>query len=276
MAIAVIPENNVATTPAPTAATGMSLYGSRDSYRMALDAAAKLSASKIVPEAFKDDPGACLIAIDTASRMDIPLLMVLQNLYIVKGKPSWSGSFVIARLNSCGRFTPLDFVMEGDCDTLSCYVQTVRRSDGRTIKGTTITMEMARAEGWLGNAKWKNMREQMICYRAASFFGRVHAPDVILGMHTTEEVEDVVAEQWGGAAQPTPARAEIVRDPLQDRFDAALMDGTWTKSQRTQLATRWSNGDAESRLELVVGMEAQLAPRETKDESQGESGEADA
>jgi len=249
VSIAIIPEEQ-------PSASGMSLYGSRDSYRMALDAAAKLSASKIVPDAFRNDPGACLIAIDTASRMDIPLLMVLQHLYIVKGKPSWSGSFVIARLNSCGRFTPLDFVIEGEGKTMSCYVATVRRSDGKRITGTKITMEMVKSEGWGSNAKWQNMPEQMICYRAASFFGRIHAPDVILGMHTVEEVEDMPNERWQGI--PDAVVEPVEADPMAASFEAVLAAEQWTPKQRAALRTRYANADAEGRAKLVADAQAQL------------------
>jgi hypothetical protein len=245
-------------------ATGMSLYGSRDSYRMALDAAAKLAASKIVPESFKDDPGACLIAIDTASRMDVPLLMVLQNLYIVKGKPAWSGSFMIARLNSCGRFAPLDFVMDGEGDALSCYVATTRVSDGRKMRGTTITMAMVKAEGW--GTKWKTMPEQMMCYRAASFFARVHAPDVILGMHTVDEVEEIPNPQWQD--ERPPAIQATVVDPHRDAFEAVLRDGNWTDKQRTGLRTRYANADADGRAALIASARAQLAPTEATDAGQ--------
>jgi hypothetical protein len=237
-----------------TAAAGMSLYASRDSYRMALDAAAKLAASKIVPETFKNDAGACLIAIDTASRMNIPLLMVLQHLYIVKGKPSWSGSFVIARLNSCGRFAPLDFEMEGEGASLSCYVTTTRLSDGKRLTGTKITMAMVRTEGW--GAKWQSMPEQMMCYRAAAFFGRVHAPDVILGMHTVEEVEDMPTERWQGV--PDAVVEPIEDDPLAASFEAVLSAEQWTASQRRALRTRYANADAEGRAKLVADAQAQL------------------
>jgi hypothetical protein len=261
MSIAIIPEQDVATVQPPPSASGMSLYGSRDSYRMALDAAAKLSASKIVPDSFKDDPGACLIAIDTASRLDIPLLMVLQNLYVVKGKPSWSGSFVIARLNSCGRFAPLDFVMEGEGDTLSCYVTTTRRSDGRRLNGTKITMAMVKTEGW--GPKWKTMPEQMMCYRAAAYFGRVHAPDVILGMQTVEEVEDVVADAWQGDKRPT-VTAEIV-DPHRDDFEAVLAAEQWTPKQRASLRNRYAAADEPGRAKLVTDATAQLVQEPTDD-----------
>lgn len=159
----------------------------------AYKAAKFLASSDIVPEqTYKDKPQNCLIALDLANRMNIPPLLVMQNLYIVKGKPAWSGSFCVAAINGCGRFSPLDFVFTEE-DGGGCYCQAVRLSDGKLLTSTIITMQMAKNEGWLDKAgsKWKTMPQQMLQYRAASFFARVHCPDVLFGIHTAEELKDV-------------------------------------------------------------------------------------
>jgi len=54
-------------------------------------------------------------------------------------------------------------------------------------------MQMAKDEGWLGKqgSKWKTMPELMLMYRAAAFFGRLYAPDVTMGMQTTQEIADI-------------------------------------------------------------------------------------
>jgi hypothetical protein len=56
---------------------------------------------------------------------------------------------------------------------------------------------MAKAEGWLDKAgsKWKTMPELMLKYRAAAFFGRLYAPEVLMGMQTSEEVIDITPMQ---------------------------------------------------------------------------------
>lgn len=160
----------------------------------AFKAAKFLASSDLVPEqTYKDKPQNCLIALDLANRMNIPPLLVMQNLYIVKGKPAWSGSFCIAAINGCGRFSPLDFVYVDDGGG-GCYCQATRLSDGKPLTSTIITMQMAKNEGWLDKAgsKWKTMPQQMLQYRAASFFARVHCPDVLFGIQTAEEVKDTV------------------------------------------------------------------------------------
>ena len=54
------------------------------------------AASTIIPDIYRNNLANCVIALDMAMRMGANPLMVMQNLYIVKGKPSWSGSFCAA------------------------------------------------------------------------------------------------------------------------------------------------------------------------------------
>ena len=67
----------------------------------------------------------------------------------------------------------------------------MRINDGEVVQGTEVTLKMAAAEGWATNSKWRNMPEQMLAYRAASFFARVYCPEALMGAQTVEEVEDV-------------------------------------------------------------------------------------
>ena len=50
-----------------------------------------LAKSTIVPVMYQNRPENIFISLDLASRMGVPMMMVMQNLYIINGKPSWSG-----------------------------------------------------------------------------------------------------------------------------------------------------------------------------------------
>lgn len=162
--------------------------------------------STIVPAQYQGENniGNCVIAIEMANRMHVMPLMVMQNLTIVKGNPTWSSKFLIATINACGRFTPIDyeFVGKEGTDSYGCRCYTYASSDKERKKplyGTTITIAMAKKEGWYskkdknGNetSKWQSMPEQMLRYRAAAFWQRVYAPEIGMGFLTTEEVQDV-------------------------------------------------------------------------------------
>jgi hypothetical protein len=164
------------------------------SFEMAQRQAKALSASDLVPQQYKNNVANTLVALEIANRIGASPLMVMQNLNIIHGRPSWGSSFIIAAINGSGKFTALRFV--GD---LSKGIKAVcqEKATGELLEGPTVTMEMAKAEGWLDKAgsKWKTMPELMMRYRAAAFFGRLYAPEITMGMHSTEEVVDIQHEE---------------------------------------------------------------------------------
>ncbi|KWE70619.1 hypothetical protein WL77_11990 [Burkholderia ubonensis] len=64
------------------------------------------------------------------------------------------------------------------------------------IESAPVTMQMVVEEGWFGKSgsKWQTgLRALMFQYRAGSFFGNIHAPDIVMGMgRTSEEEADIV------------------------------------------------------------------------------------
>ena len=154
-----------------------------------------LSDSNLVPEAYRGNVPNTMVALEMANRINVSPFMVMQNLHIIKGKPSWSSTFIISALNSCGRFKPLRFRFEGEKKTedYGCRAVAIDQETGEELKGPLVNWRMVKAEGWLskGGSKWQTMPELMFQYRAASFFGRLYAPDILTGMHGVEEVVDM-------------------------------------------------------------------------------------
>lgn len=162
----------------------------------------------------------CVVALNMAMRMGADPLMVMQNLYVIEGRPSWSSQFIIAAINSCGRFSPLRFeisepgkeetvefkavVWKNDKKTeekrsikvqhRTCRAWVIEKETGERLDGPTVSMKMAIDEGWLtkNGSKWQTMPEIMLRYRAASLFGRLYAPELLMGLQTQEEVQDFI------------------------------------------------------------------------------------
>lgn len=152
-----------------------------------------LSMSDIVPDDFKNKPANCYLAMELAHRMDASILEVMQNLYLVHGNPGWKATYMIGQANRFGPFKGgLQFTtteMEGDT-AVECWA--IHRETGERL-ASTVTLEMARENGWTtrkGNLYGK-LTVQMLSYRAATFFIRLHCPEVLFGMHTVDELEDI-------------------------------------------------------------------------------------
>ena len=190
-------ENNETTAVAVAAETANTLtvgnvWSDKEQFNQMLRAAQMLSQTSIIPASYQQKPQDCFVALEMASRMNLSPMVIMQNMYVVKGKPSWAGQACITLINSCGKFRDVKPVYTGTrgTDNRGCYFSAVRISDGEKVEGTEVTLNMAKAEGWTSNSKWRNMPEQMLAYRAAAFFARVHCPEALMGVQLVDEIYD--------------------------------------------------------------------------------------
>jgi hypothetical protein len=81
-------------------------FGDSASFEHAQRVAKMLSSSNLIPKEYQGNIQNTMIALEMANRIGATPLMVMQNLYIIHGKPSWSSSFIIAAINACKKFSP--------------------------------------------------------------------------------------------------------------------------------------------------------------------------
>lgn len=176
------------------------------------------SESQLVPKTFQKNIPNVVIALEMASRIGASPMAVMQNLNVIHGRPSWSSQFIIAAINSCGRFGPLRFEVtplgkktvaysyyvgfgeerQRKSDTIEvedqkCIAWATEKATGDRVESAPVTIEMAVKEGWYtkSDSKWQTMPDLMIRYRAATFFGRMYAPEILNGLATQEESVDI-------------------------------------------------------------------------------------
>ena len=153
----------------------------------------ELAKSDIVPDNFKGKPANIVIAISLANRMNLDVFTVMQNMSVIHGKVTFSGSFARTLIERSGKFKNLElnYIGNENDDSYGAYLSATRISDGKIVKGPTVTLEMAKKEGWTKNPKWSSLREIMLAYRCQSYFCRIHCPETMSGIYTTEEIEDI-------------------------------------------------------------------------------------
>ena len=191
--VAVKEEKKEVSSPNKVTDYSLGIFGTSDNFIMAMQMAKALSSSTIVPATFQKNDANCLIAIEQAQRLRVSPLMVMQNLYVIQGRPSWSSKFLIAAINNSRKFDiELQFDEKKDKNgkPFSCTAWTMK--NGRRIEGMTVDMDMAKDEGWLSKngSKWKSMPQLMLRYRAASFFSSLNCPELTMGLYTREELQD--------------------------------------------------------------------------------------
>ena len=194
----------------------LSAFSSENAFVSVQRMAKALASSTLVPDAYRGEAnlGNCIIALELSQRIGASVMAVMQSMVPIHGKPTWSASFLIATVNSCGRFSPMRFRWVGKegTDEWGCRAFAVERDSNLELVGALVNINMAKVEGWYGKtgSKWKTMPEQMLQYRAGAFWCRTYAPEIALGMHTSEEVQDTPVAQQVVQSVSTTVSSSIV------------------------------------------------------------------
>lgn len=204
----------------------LNMFANKESFNTGYTMAKVLAESTIVPPTFKGNIGNAMIAIDMAQRMHTNPLMVMQNLYLVYNQPAWSAKFLIACINASGLFaTPLryEFVGTKGTDDWGCYAFAIDKQ-GEILKGSTVTMGIARASGWLQkkDSMWQKEPEQMLRYRAATRFQTAYCPEISCGLSTKEDLED---------AHYTEITSDNVNQPSEELAQSQQKEQTEANTQ---------------------------------------------
>lgn len=150
-----------------------------------------LAESTLIPPIYRNNLPNIIIALEMAQRINQSPFLIMQEMQIINGKPSMSSKFVIAILNTCGLFSKIRFIYNES--KTECFARAKDLETGEILDGPTITMQMAKDEGWLEKqgSKWKTMPELMLAYRAGQYFGRLYAPEYVSGITSAEEAHDM-------------------------------------------------------------------------------------
>jgi hypothetical protein len=152
--------------------------------RANLDLARAFADSKMVPDHFKKSIGDCYIAIGLADRYGMDPWTLMQEMYIIQGKPMMSGKLSAAILNN-SLAEPLRPEYSGEGDERTIVL--TGRLEGEE-KALSVTLKVKDAK--TANEQWKKNPDQMLMYAGARMWGRRYAPDILLGIVFDDEETD--------------------------------------------------------------------------------------
>ena len=234
-----------------------------DKMKQALAFAATISKSSLIPAHFRGKPEDCFIALYRAHRLGCDPFGYMEQTFIVKGKLGIQAQAVLGILNASGRYNgPIMFEMEGSIkEEKRCRAYAILRANGEKAVGPWVSYEMATAEGWNdpepvynyehGNrtkvgerpSKWDTLTDLMLQYRSATFFGRMYASDLLLGLRTREELQDMregevyerkslfPAEPQATVKEEISVAEETKSDPIQSELIDILSEIKTTKQR---------------------------------------------
>ncbi|WP_172965888.1 hypothetical protein [Achromobacter xylosoxidans] len=290
-------------------------FGSLQSFELMQRAANLLASSTLVPAQYRkviekldkygnvkesrENPNAlanAVVALNMAQRMGADPLMVMQNLYIVEGRPSWSSQWIIAAVNGCGRFSPLRFdikvlgpktidykstyweagerrskVEKVEIVDKVCVAWAIEKETGERLESPAVSIEMAVREGWYTKtgSKWQTMDEVMLRYRTASFFGKLYAPELLMGLQTVEEAQDIIEATAGpdGTISVNVDELRANAAPAQRQPSAAPADVTDVESRDPQQAAQANTAPAQAQAQASDPAQEASAPSTTTNAS---------
>lgn len=203
-------------------------FATIENFKDIYDIGKMFASSTLVPQAYQGKSMDCTIAVDMANRMGVSPMFVMQNLYVVKGKPSWSGQACMSMIKATPIYKNVRPVYFGEpnTDSWGCYVRAEDKNTGEVINGARVTIQMAKDEGWYskkdkyGNetSKWQTMPELMLAYRAASFFAKVYIPNSLMGCAVEGEVEDISEPARVSTDEPLMSIPKEVRQEAEEVF----------------------------------------------------------
>ena len=157
----------------------------------AMELAKTLASSQLIPKAFQQRPGDVFLAMMWSHSLGIPIVQGLQGIAVINGKPSLYGDALLAVCMGSGQMADIEETVTGNADNLTATCKVTRRGKPTPVV-STFSIADARAAGLLGKpGPWKQYTSRMLKMRARAFALRDAFPDVLSGIASAEEMQDV-------------------------------------------------------------------------------------
>ena len=182
-----------------------------------------MAKGRLVPSHFHNQPGDCLMVIEQAMRWGMSPFAVAQSTSVIQGKLMFEGKLVAAAIQSSGildgRLT-FDYSGEGDARTITV---------GGMMRGETKprTIEVRLKDARTSNKLWTAQPDQQLAYHGSRVWGRRHAPEVMLGVYSPEEMSAPTVEEHAGPTITVQAEPQVPEPPrmtIRSFLDALEID----------------------------------------------------
>ena len=205
----------------------------------AWDMAEMLSQSQLIPKPFQGRPADVVVAMMWAHSLQIPVVQGLNHIAVINGKPSLFGDGLLAVVMSSGQCSGFKetYVGEGDQLTATCTV--TRKGLEAPFVGSFSVADAKLAGLWGKAGPWKMYPKRMLKMRARAFALRDAFPDVLSGMASAEELQDIDVEAVEKEETEAPARKMPRRKKAVAAEDvAAIEQAAPTSEQHPEVAPK--------------------------------------
>lgn len=141
------------------------------------------------------------VAIQSGMEIGLKPMQALNSICVIKGRPTIWGDAALGLVKRSGLVKEFSEEVTGEGDSMVATVISVRdmggdpRRERESHCTTTFSAADAKTAGlWNKAGPWKTHPKRMLKYKARAFNLRDNFPDVLMGMHLTEEMEGEVDE----------------------------------------------------------------------------------
>ncbi|NBP60503.1 MAG: hypothetical protein EBU53_05290, partial [Proteobacteria bacterium] len=181
----------------------------------AMQVAGMLAKSSLVPKAYQNNVPNIIVAMAFGESFGMDALQAMQSVAVVNGMPGLYGDGLLAVCRSCSDWEWMQETVEGEVAT--CIAK--RRGEPE-VTATFSVADAKRAQLWGKQGPWTQYPMRMLAMRARAFALRNLYADVLRGMGSAEELQDIPAEM--PAVQVEPARIDHAEQPQQTKAAAIL------------------------------------------------------
>jgi hypothetical protein len=214
--------------------------------------------SEMVPKAYIGKPEMIIIAVDFGAELGLKRMQSLQSIAVINGKPGIYGDALWALIISQPTLEDAREWFEGEGDNLKAICEIKRR--GRSLVREEFTVAQAKTaklwgkKGYNGqDTPWITNPDRMLKWRARTFAARDTYADVLKGMQSAEELQDI-ADYDSAPARDTEPRAPVTMPktetkptpsgPTQKTIDT--VDGMINKICSCEAQEEWLEYDTKS------------------------------
>lgn len=184
-----------------------------------------LSQSAMVPREYQGKPANTLVAIQWGMELGLAPMQALQNIAVINGKPSIYGDALLAMVRADHRCRGVKEYLDGE--TAVCLItRSHNAGEVEEIERKFSVDDAKRAGLWGKQGPWKQYPQRMLQMRARSLAIRDGFPDVIKGLISVEEAQDMPSPMKPVQPQPAPSgptiaeRAMAAIEPPQEAVEA--------------------------------------------------------
>lgn len=196
--------------------------------------------SNICPKEFKGKSGDVLVAIMMGAEIGLPPIQAIQGIAVINGRPTMWGDTLLAVVQASGLLEDINEVWDDENKIAHCHV--ARKN--RTPQTSSFGFSDAKLAGLFGKTgPWKQYPHRMCKLRARAFALRDGFPDVLRGVHSTEEASD--SQSLERDISPAEQSQKALAPTANDKAKAALEEAAVvTQVEETAILTAQEMIDA--------------------------------